>query len=93
MDWIKLIVVYHLSLHGDSWEVFVAQNGFEEANPIQVDKSVVSEVIAVPPVPFHILFPSPKTSAYPPIDLIDVGTEKPETIKKLEKIAQGESYC
>jgi hypothetical protein len=30
---VKLIVVYHLSLHGDSWSNFVAQNGFGDSNP------------------------------------------------------------
>jgi hypothetical protein len=79
---IKLIVVYHLSLHGDSWRDFVARNGSEDTNPIQVDKPVVSEVKARPPVPFHILLTAPKLSVYPPIDLPDIGTEKSETIKK-----------
>jgi hypothetical protein len=79
---IKLIVVYHLSLHGDSWESFVARNGFEDTNPIQVDKPVVSEVKAGPPMPFHILLPTPKLSVDPPIDLPDIGTEKAEAIKK-----------
>jgi len=43
---------------------------------------VVSEVIAMPPMPFHILFLAPKPSTYPPINLTYVVTEKPETIKK-----------
>jgi hypothetical protein len=80
---IKLIVVYHLSLHGDSWRSFITRNGFEDINPIQVDKPVVSEVKVGPPVPFHILFLAPNPSVYPPIDLPDIGTEKSETIKKL----------
>jgi hypothetical protein len=79
---IKLIVVYHLSLHGDSWRAFVARNGFDDADSIQVDKPVVNETKTRPPVPFHILLPSPKPSVNPPIDLLDVGTEKAETIKK-----------
>jgi hypothetical protein len=79
---IKLIIVYHLSLHGDSWRAFVARNGFDDTNPIQVDKPVVSETKAGPPVPFHILLPTPKPSVDPPIDLPDIGTEKAETIKK-----------
>jgi hypothetical protein len=82
---IKLIVVYHLSLHGDSWSIFVARNGFEDPNPIQVDKHVVSEVKVVPPVPFHILLPAPKSSAYPPIDLPDTVTKSVETVKPVSK--------
>ena len=38
---IKLIVVYYLSLHGDSWKAFIACNGFEDTDPVQVDKPVV----------------------------------------------------
>jgi hypothetical protein len=77
---IKLIIVYHLSLHGDSWRAFIARNGFDDTDPVQVDKPVVSETKAEPPVPFHILLP--KASVDPPIDLPDIGTEKAETIKK-----------
>jgi hypothetical protein len=79
---IKLIVVYHLSLHGDSWRTFVARNGFDDSDPIQVDKPMVSEIKAVPPVPFHVLLPAPKPSAYPPIDLPDAVTKNVEAIKK-----------
>jgi hypothetical protein len=43
---------------------------------------VVNETKAGPPVPFHILLPSPKPSVDPTIDLPDVGTEKAEAIKK-----------
>jgi hypothetical protein len=64
---IKLIVVYHLSLHGDSWGDFIARNGFEDTDPVQVDKPMVTE--AKLPVPFHILFPSPKPSIDPKVDL------------------------
>jgi hypothetical protein len=80
---IKLIIVYHLSLHGDSWTTFVARNGFEDTNPIQVDKPVVSDVKAGPPIPFHILLPSPKPSVELAIKLPDIGTKKAEAIKKL----------
>jgi hypothetical protein len=91
---IKLIVVYHLSLHGDSWTNFVARNGFEDTNPIQVDKPVVSEVKAEPPVPFHILLPPPKPSVDPKVDLPDAITEKFETIKRpASKKSQGKPYC
>jgi hypothetical protein len=79
---IKLIIVYHLGLHGDSWRDFIARNGFDDTNPIQVDKPMVSETYVQPPVPLHILLPSPKPTVDPPTDLPDIGTEKAETIKK-----------
>jgi hypothetical protein len=75
---IKLIVVYHLGLHGDSWSAFVARNGFEDPNPVQVDKPMVSETKAEPPMPFHVLLPKP--SADPGIDLPNAVIEKVETI-------------
>jgi hypothetical protein len=78
---IKLIIVYHLSLHGDSWRDFITRNGFDDSNPIQVDNLVVNEIKVGPPVPFHILLPTPKPSVDPPIDLPNVGTEKAEAIK------------
>jgi hypothetical protein len=80
---IKLIIVYHLSLHGDSWRAFIARNGFEDTDPVQVDKPMVTEAKAEPPVPFHILFPSPKPSADPKVDLPDVVTKNVEAIKNL----------
>jgi hypothetical protein len=80
---IKLIIFYHLILHGDSWRDFVARNGFDDTNPVQVDKPVVSEIKTRNPMPFHILFPTPKPSLNPPIDLPDIETEKAETIKNL----------
>ena len=79
---IKLIIVYHLSLNGDRWRAFIPHNGFEDTDPVQVDKPVVIETKAEPPVPFHILLPSPKPLVDPPIDLPDIGTEKSEAIKK-----------
>jgi hypothetical protein len=77
---IKLIVVYHLSLHGDSWKAFIARNGFEDTDPVQVDKPVVIETKPEPPVPLHLLLPKP--SADPPIDLPDTVTKSAEAIKK-----------
>ena len=79
---IKLMIVYHLSLHDDSWGDFIACNGFEDIDPVQVDKPVVIETKAEPPVPFHILLPPPKPSADPKVDLPDAITEKFETIKR-----------
>jgi hypothetical protein len=79
---IKLIIVYHLSLHGDSWRAFIARNGFGDTDPIQVDKPVVSETKVQPPVPLHVLLPSPKPSIDPDIDLPDIVAEKAKTIKR-----------
>jgi hypothetical protein len=45
---IKLIIVYHLSFLGDSWKAFIARNGFEDTDPVQVDKPMVTETKAVP---------------------------------------------
>ena len=77
---IKLIIIYHLSLHGDSWKAFIARNGFENTNPVQVDKPMVIETKPEPPVPIHLLLPKP--SADPPIDLPDTITKSVEAIKK-----------
>jgi hypothetical protein len=77
---IKLIVVYHLSLLGDSWKAFIARNGFEDTDPPQVDKPVVTETKNVHPVPLHLLLPKPSTD--PPIDLPDTVTKDAEAIKK-----------
>jgi hypothetical protein len=79
---IKLIIIYHLSLHGDSWGSFIARNGFEDTDPVQVDKPMVTKAKAEPPVPFHILLPSPKPSTDPKVDLPDVVTKNVETIKR-----------
>ena len=79
---IKLIIVYHLSLHGDSWRASVARNCFDDTDPVQVHKPVITETNVQPPVPFHILLPSPKPSIDPAIDLPDVGTEKAKDIKR-----------
>jgi hypothetical protein len=80
---VKLIVVCHLSLHGDCWSNFFAQNRFEDSNPTQVDKPVVSEVKIVPPVPYHVLLPKP--SSDPPIELPHTVTKSVETVKPMSK--------
>jgi hypothetical protein len=77
---IKLIVVYHLNLLGDSWRAFIARNGFEDTGPVQVDKPMVIETKAEPPIPLHLLLPKP--SADPPVDLLDTVTKSAEAIKK-----------
>jgi hypothetical protein len=40
---IKMIMVYELGLRRDSWDDFLSRNGFEESNPPQVDKPMVTE--------------------------------------------------
>ena len=79
---IRLIVIHHLNLHGDNWQVFLSQNGFVDSESVQIDKSVVSETMVGPPVPFHVLLPSPKPSVCPDIDLPDIITDKVEAVKK-----------
>jgi hypothetical protein len=79
---IKLIIVYHLSLHDDSWRAFITRNGFDDTDPVQVDKPMVTEAKVEPPVPFHILLPPPKPSTDPKVDLPDAIAKKVETIKK-----------
>jgi hypothetical protein len=76
---IKLIVVYHLSLLDDSWKAFITRNGFEDTDPIQVDKPLVTETRDEPHVPLHLLLPKP--SANLPIDLPDTVTKNVEVIK------------
>jgi hypothetical protein len=44
---------------------------------------MVSEVKAVPPVPYHVLLPKPLVN--PPIDLPDTVTKSVETIKPVTK--------
>ena len=68
---IKLIIVYHLSLNGDSWRAFIAHNGFEDIGPVQVDKPMVIETKVDLPVPFHALLPPPKPLVDPDVDLHD----------------------
>ena len=78
---IRLIIVHHLSLHSDSWRYFIARNGFDDIDPVQIDKPVINEAKDGPPVPFHVLLSSPKPLADPDVDLPDAITEKVEAIK------------
>jgi hypothetical protein len=79
---IRLIVVHHLNLHGDNWKDFISRNSFFDSKSIQIDKSVVRETMVGPPVPFHVLLPSPKSSVGPDIDLPDILIDKTQAIKK-----------
>jgi hypothetical protein len=56
---IKMVLVYELGLHRDSWHEFLSRNGFGESNPPQVDKPVVAERKSTP-VPYDVLLPRPK---------------------------------
>jgi hypothetical protein len=70
---INLIIVYRLSLLGDSWKAFITHNGFEDTDLVQIDKPVVTETKVVPLVPLHLLLPKPL--ADPPIELPDIVTK------------------
>jgi hypothetical protein len=56
---IKMILVHELGLRCDSWHEFLSRNRFEESNPRQVDKPMVTESKPIP-VPFSVLLPKPK---------------------------------
>jgi hypothetical protein len=79
---IRLIIVHHLNLHDDNWKAFLSRNGFVDSDYVQIDKSVVSETKVGPPVPFHALLPSPKSSVCLDIDLPDIIKDKAEAVKK-----------
>lgn len=84
---INLIVVHHLSLHGNNWQAFLSRNGFANLELVQIDKAVVCETMVGPPVPFHILLPPVKPSVCPDINLPDIITnpctkDKTKAVKK-----------
>jgi hypothetical protein len=86
-DLIKLIIAHHLSLHCDNWQAFLSRNGFSNPDSTQIDKVVVSETLARPAVPFHILLPPAKPSDCLDIDLPNAITnpctkDKAQAIKK-----------
>jgi hypothetical protein len=62
-----------------SWGDFLSRNGFEESNPPQVDKPVVSEGKPIPPVPYNVLLPKP---------LPDPPTNLPMSVTKQVEIAK-----
>jgi hypothetical protein len=68
---IKIIIVHHLRLSGDSWQAFLLRNGFATAECVQVDKVVVTETLVGPAVPPPNLLPAVKPPTYPNIDLPD----------------------
>jgi hypothetical protein len=80
---IKMIVVCHLGLHRDRWNDFLVHNNFDDSNPPQVDKPVVSESKSVPPVPYSALLPKPLPNS--PIDLPNSTTKHVEVVKPVAK--------
>jgi hypothetical protein len=56
---IKMIVVYELGLCRDCWDDFLSRNGFEESNPPQVNKPMITETQPIPPVPYSVFLPKP----------------------------------
>jgi hypothetical protein len=83
---IKMLVVYELGIRRDSWHNFLNRNGFEESNPLQVDKPMVSESKSTP-VPYSVLLPEPKPDSplNSPRDVTKVA--KPITTKDRAKTA------
>jgi hypothetical protein len=79
---IKMIVVYELRLRGDCWADFLSRNGFEELDPPQVDKPVVTETKPTP-VPYSVLLPKPKPD--PPTSLPMAVTKHAEVDKPATK--------
>jgi hypothetical protein len=78
-----MIVVCHLGLRRDCWNDFLIRNNFEDSNPPQVDKPVVSEGKSAPPVPYNVLLPKPLPDS--PIDLPNSVTKDVETVKPVAK--------
>jgi hypothetical protein len=68
---IKIVIVHHLRLSGDSWQAFLSRNGFATPECVQVDKTVVTETLVGPVVPPPTLLPPVKPSNCPNIDLPD----------------------
>jgi hypothetical protein len=73
----------HLGLHQDCWNDFLTRNNFEDSNPPQVDKPMVSEGKSIPPVPYSMLLPKPLPDS--PIDLPHSVTKDVETVKPVGK--------
>jgi hypothetical protein len=83
---IKMLVVYELGLRQDSWHDFLNRNGFEESNPSQVDKPVVSESKSTP-VPYSVLLPEPKPDSPVNSPMAVTKVAKPLTTKARAKTA------
>jgi hypothetical protein len=83
---IKMLVVYELGLRRDSWHNFLNRNGFEESNPLQVDKPMVSESKSTP-VPYSVLLPEPKPDSPVNSPMAVTKVAKPITTKARAKTA------
>jgi hypothetical protein len=79
---IKMILVYELGLRRDSWHDFLSRNGFEESNPPQVDKPMMTERRPTP-VPYSVLLPKPKPDS--PVNLPMAVTKRAEVDKPATK--------
>jgi hypothetical protein len=83
---IKMLVVYELGLRRDFWHNFLNRNGFEESNPLQVDKPMVSESKSTP-VPYSVLLPEPKPDSPVNSPMVVTKVAKPITTKARAKTA------
>jgi hypothetical protein len=83
---IKMLVVYELGIRRDSWHNFLNRNGFEESNPLQVDKPMVSESKSTP-VPYSVLLPEPKPDSPLNSPMAVTKVAKPITTKARAKTA------
>jgi hypothetical protein len=83
---IKMLVVYELGLHRDSWPDFLNRNGFEESNPPPVDKIVVSEGKSTP-IPYSVLLPKPEPDSIVNSPMAVTKVAKPLTPKVRAKTA------
>jgi hypothetical protein len=75
---IKMCMVYELGLRQDCWGDFLIRNGFQESNPPQVDKPMVTESKPAP-VPYSVFLPKP---------LPDPPTSLPMSVTKQVEIAK-----
>jgi hypothetical protein len=83
---IKMLVLYELGLRRDSWHNFLNRNGFEESNPPQVDKPIVSKSKSTP-VPYSVLLPEPKPDSPLTSPMAVIKVAKPTTTKARAKTA------
>ena len=83
---IKMLVVSELGLRRDSWHSFLNRNGFEESNPLPVDKPMVSESKTTP-VPYSVLLSAPKPNSPLNSPMAVTKVAKPITTKARAKTA------
>jgi hypothetical protein len=83
---IKMLLVYELGIRRDSSHNFLNRNGFEESNPLQVDKPMVSESKSTP-IPYSVLLPEPKPDSPLNSPMAVTKVAKPITTKARAKTA------